>query len=64
MFSIAVAEEYMKQIGAVLEAVQKREEETRRMFEIFDRVAHCPVQYILTGLLNSETYSLITSQLA
>ncbi|KAI8913144.1 Dbl homology domain-containing protein [Powellomyces hirtus] len=41
--SIETAEQYMKQIGDVLEAVQKQEEELRTVFSVFSEIKGCPV---------------------
>ncbi|KAJ3167385.1 Protein T2 [Geranomyces variabilis] len=44
--SIETAEQYMKQIGDVLEAVQKQEEELRRIFSVFSEIKGCPPDII------------------
>ncbi|KAJ3013711.1 hypothetical protein HKX48_005602 [Thoreauomyces humboldtii] len=44
--SIETAEQYMKQIGDVLEAVQKQEEEMRKIFTVFDEIKGCPPDII------------------
>ncbi|KAJ3161104.1 Protein T2 [Geranomyces michiganensis] len=44
--SIETAEQYMKQIGDVLEAVQKQEEELRRIFTVFSEIKGCPPDII------------------
>ncbi|KND02109.1 uncharacterized protein SPPG_02606 [Spizellomyces punctatus DAOM BR117] len=44
--SIETAEQYMKQIGDVLESVQKQEEELRRVFEVYEAIEGCPPDII------------------
>ncbi|KAJ3296480.1 Protein T2 [Borealophlyctis nickersoniae] len=43
---IEVAEQYMFQIGTVLDHAKRRDDETYRMFEIFREVAGCPANII------------------
>ncbi|KAJ3137935.1 hypothetical protein HK101_003795, partial [Irineochytrium annulatum] len=40
--SVKVAEQYMKNVGNIIQEVQMREEEMRKMFEIVNSVDHCP----------------------
>ncbi|KAI9089641.1 hypothetical protein DFS34DRAFT_638982 [Phlyctochytrium arcticum] len=43
---IQTAEQYMKQIGDVLESVQKQEEELRKVFDLFQKMEGCPPDII------------------
>lgn len=41
--SIETAEQYMKQIGDVLDSVQKQDEEFRQVFSVYEQIDGCPV---------------------
>jgi hypothetical protein len=44
--SLGVAEGYMKEIGNVLQGIQRQEEEMRKVVEILERVENCPATLV------------------